>query len=273
MNVGLETSVQAALAPLRAEWGDRARTLLTDFEAELTKRLAAEPDAAAALEKLLVPDLFLAFACARGDERALTRFHTEILDRLPALVGRGRATEEQLNEVQQRLVDRLLLSEGDRPPGIATYEGRAPLASWVRVAAVRAASNVRRDRATYEQKTAEAPLPLAALDPEIAALKRRFGEAFKRTFQGAFASLAQDDRTLLRLHFLDGLAVGDAARVLNVSRATAYRRLNECRLQLVEEVLRRLGQELSLPKDELESLYNTVRSKLSLSLGGLLAEP
>jgi CBS-domain-containing membrane protein len=66
--------------------------------------------------------------------------------------------------------------------------------------------------------------------------------------------------------------VGPAGRAVGISRATAFRRLLACRAALVDGTLQRLGEDLRLPREELESLLRTVRSKLELSLGGLLRD-
>jgi RNA polymerase sigma-70 factor, ECF subfamily len=218
-------------------------------------------------------DLTLTSACARGDPQALRLFDDRYLSRLPGLLGRVRLSPAELDELKQKLREHLLLPRAGRGPRIGDFEGRAPLSSWLRVAAVRLALNLRRDQARHGAETASMDgQPAVILDPELAAIRRRFGDDFGRALRDAFASLQPRERNLLRLHFVERLGIDALASVLQVSRATAARHLAAAREALVERTILNLRSRLRLAPAELDSLVAQVRSKLEISLGALLHE-
>ena len=99
----------------------------------------ADADAiAAALRSWNLADLYLAAACVSGIESALCLFDEHILRQVPAFIMRLRLSPAQVDEVRQALREKLLFGDGGSEPKIASYKGQASLASFVRVAAVRA---------------------------------------------------------------------------------------------------------------------------------------
>lgn len=212
-------------------------------------------------------DLYLVAACLQNDPVAVGLFDTNCLQPLRRLIAQRGVSLDAADEVMQALRTRLLV--GDTPK-IADYDGRGPLAAWVRVAAVRAASNLRRDEGRRAELAADAQRPLLpALDPELAIIQRQYGEPFTQALRDAFAVLDPEERNVLRLHFAEGLNLDTVARVLGISRATAGRRVVSGRERVREEALRLVGTRIRATPEELESLLGIVRSKLDLSLGAL----
>lgn len=231
---------------------------------------AGAPDAVdATLAALHVADLDLALACAAGDPQALADFDREILARVPMFLARHPA-RDHADEIRQRLRERLLVARPDQPARIAAYAGRGSLASWVRVAAVRAASNLIRDERPHDELPDE--VPAAALDdvPELRVLEGRYKAAFRAAFRAAFAGLDAEDRTTLKLHFLDGVTVRQLAPLLGVSSATAGRRLLAAQQRLGEVVLAQLSATLDAPVADLASAVRVLVSRLEVSLSALL---
>lgn len=224
------------------------------------------------LARLHAADLYLACACAAGDAGAIAAFEAQYLAPLPAQVARTGVTADAAAEVVQALRARLFV--GARL--LATYDGRGALAAWLRVAAVRAASNARRDaanRAALLAAEPEAgPRALPVLDPALALVKRRYGAAFSTAIKDAFAALDDAGRTVLRLQFTDGLNLDAIAQILGVSRATAGRRVLAARERVRDETLRLLGERIAATPDELASLLAVVRSTLEVSLGALVED-
>jgi RNA polymerase sigma-70 factor (ECF subfamily) len=84
------------------------------------------------------------------------------------------------------------------------------------------------------------------------------------------ATLALEQRRLLRRHFADGITLDALAVELGVHRATVARHLAAARAALRRDTLRRLQAALGATDSELESLAAVMRSRLDLSLRGLL---
>lgn len=236
-------------------------------------RLPAGADAAA-IAAVRAADLYLACACAAADPRGLAELDRRYLKNLGALLVGARVEEAALLELPQLLRERLLIGRPNAPARIADYRGKGSLASWIRVSALRLASNLRRgddSRARVEQ--AQGVQQLAAADPELAVIQRRFQTDFSTAFQQGAARLEPMERNLLRLHFVDGLGVDRLAVLLSTSRASAGRRLLAAREALVAATLDELRGRLRLEGAELDSLLAVVRSKLHLSFGALLRGP
>ena len=225
--------------------------------------------AASDLGRIHAADLFLACACAAGDAAALDALERQFLAPLPALVARRGIALHDAEEVVQALRERLLVGKDGRCPAILDYDGRGAIGAWVRVAAIRSASNLRRDEQNRKALASDAAVELPVGDPALAIIKRRFAAEFQSALVEAFAALDPTDRTVLRLQFKDGLNLDAIARVLGLSRATAGRRLLAARQRVREEVMKRLGQRTSATPAELESILGLVQSALDVSLGAL----
>ncbi|HEY3358568.1 MAG TPA: sigma factor-like helix-turn-helix DNA-binding protein [Polyangia bacterium] len=161
--------------------------------------------------------------------------------------------------------------DGSRPPRIADYAGRAPLLAWLRLGAVRLAVSLRRGQ-HHEVASDEAiaELPMAGADPELAALRARYGGTFRAAVMEAFAALSSHERNLLRLSVLDGLSIDKLAALNHVHRATAARWLLRAREQLLGHARRIVRERLNLTDGDYESLLGAMQSGLDVSIGACL---
>jgi RNA polymerase sigma-70 factor (ECF subfamily) len=214
---------------------------------------------------LRAEEIYLACACAGGDARAVALFDERYLADVPMFLARSHPSERTIADVRQQLRERLFV---DRK--IAQYSGRGPIRSWLRVVTLRVATDLhRQDRAHAEL---DESVPTQALDPELALVKLRYGEAFRAALRDAFAALSKEERSVLRLHYLDGLNADRIALVIGVSRATATRRIAAARDRVLDETHRLLRVRLNATQKELESLLGVVRSDLAMSLSVVLRE-
>jgi RNA polymerase sigma-70 factor (ECF subfamily) len=215
-------------------------------------------------------DLFITAACAAGDELAVRRFEAQYLGAIEAHVARIGLTTEQLGELRQQVRIDLLVGA---QPRIGQYRASGPLAAWVRVVVVRTAIHLaRRVRVRERTNDVEALDRLIAPDlgPEANVVKERYRERVQDALKSALLALNDREKTLLRLHFIDGLSADGIGRIYNVHRATAARWL----VALRQQVLQGVRQELALPgkatSSELRSLMRLVRSEIRLSLQRIL---
>lgn len=239
------------------------------FEAFLGARLDG---ADAAL--LHAPDLFLACACARGDAQAMAAFEARYIGDVPSFLARVEKSPAVLDEVKQALRELLFVGREGGAPKIVEYSGRGALGSWLRVVALRTHANLRRKDKAHDPIDEEPEVAIPAADPELALARARYKDAFDQALRDAFKGLSARDRSLCRMHFLDGLNVDKLAAVFNVHRATAARWLAAAREELVDATMALLRQRLKVSGAELESLVGAFRSGLDISLRGLLrSEP
>lgn len=210
-------------------------------------------------------ELLLACGAAEGDAEALQVLESKFLVHVPMFLSQGGMSAEALDEVRQKVRERLFVDGR-----IRGFSGKGSLMSWLRVVVVRTASNHR--RADRPHAELDLRIPGNELDPELATIQRRYGDAFKVALKDALAGLTSEERSVLRLHFMDGLNLDRIAIVLGVSRATAGRRLLATRERAIEETNRILRERLSATDEELKSLLRLVRSDLGVSLTTLFRE-
>jgi RNA polymerase sigma-70 factor (ECF subfamily) len=216
----------------------------------------------------LAADAYLACACSHGDAAALAAFEERYLSEVGRFLAGTRSTPDTVEEVKQRL--RVRLFTGERPR-IAEYAARGSLAAWLRVAAVRTASNLRREEraATVGERTEEADAP--PLDPDLIQLKERYRADLEQALRLALSHLEPRDRNLLRMHFLERVRLERLASLFGVHRATVVRWLAAARARVIDETFTHLRAAAPATQSELASLVQLLRSQLEVSLRRLLA--
>jgi RNA polymerase sigma-70 factor, ECF subfamily len=266
-----DTALGASLRRLFEE-GQRAWPGLDLAPEVFVRHLAARTATGEPPAPERAPDLYLACACAAPVRGALEAFDRAHLGVVGTYLARMRPTAAFVDEVRQSLREKFFVVKDGVRPRIAEYDGRGALASWVRVVALRAALDLRRQ----SPGAADDPPPgrddPATTDLETDYLKQRYREAFNTAIRGAVAALGSDQRELLRLHFVDGLTLDQLAARAGVHRATVARRIAAAREAVAERSRRLLQAALGASESELASLAVVMRSQLDLSLPGLLAD-
>ena len=218
-------------------------------------------------------DLVLACACALGDAPALDAFHASCVAPLGRLLGPLRLTPALRAELEPCLWMRLF---GGAHPKIGSYSGKGPLAAWVRVVATRLAIDLRTQRGPLADAEGDAVLAGAVADglpPEVAVARRRYGGALEEALASAIGRLNDDDRRLLRWHFVDGLSIDGLAVRLSIHRATAARRIVKLQKLLLADVSSRLCLDLKTSTSEIRSLVDALGQELQVSISRLLPAP
>jgi RNA polymerase sigma-70 factor (ECF subfamily) len=269
----LETALGRTIARAEAAW-PAFRVPPVDFVEALASAVGPGGDLAAKLEGLHAADLYLARACAASDPAALKALDASFLSAVNRYVSSVDPSAAFADEVRQNLRHELLVTEAGRPPRIADYSGRGPLAGWLRVVAVRRALNLRRGRAGGPQASEDDAIEIAsgAPDPELDYLKALYRQEFREAFVAALAELGPEERNALRLHHLDGLTLDESAVVCRVSRATVARWLANARQQVLRRTQRLLRERLRIDDSTLESVLGLVQSQLDLSIGRYLGD-
>lgn len=237
------------------------------FCAFAAERIAGDPRVE--LARRHVADLYLACACSAGDGAALAVLEQQVLP----TVERALASFADRADVLQMLRERMLV-ETDGVRGIAAYDGRAPLTMWLRVCATRLGiRQVERARrvAPVDDHQLEQLAP-GIPDPQLAYLKRFYGEQFRSAFARAVASLTSRERNLLRFSVIDGLGIDQIAAIYHVHRATAARQLKQARATLVELTRATMRSELKIRESELESIMRMIVGMTDITLRHVLAK-
>lgn len=218
-------------------------------------------------------DLYLACACVGRDPKAVLAVERELIPIIDLVL----ATWDRavVDETRQRLRAMLMVDHNGRGPLLAHYSGRGALARWIRVVAAREAGKTRR------ADTAAMPVDDDALfdalvahdDPQLAAIKQDAAIAFRAAFLATLAELDRTERTVLRLHILDGLTIDDIAPMFRVHRATVARWIAAAKQAVLERTRKRLMHELRLDANEVDSLIRAVQSRIELTESVLKTKP
>jgi RNA polymerase sigma-70 factor (ECF subfamily) len=220
------------------------------------------------LSGIRASDLYLACACLEGEPWAVEAVGRILTTEVEVALRQFDGAYDLLNEVRQMLRHKLLVSDGGAQPKLAEYAGRGDLRAWTRSVTVRTALNRLRDDRRGEQLDDEMGEALVspAESPELALIKSRYRAAFRAAFGSALAGLSKRERTVLRIHYFDGLTLEEVGAVFGVHRATAARWLASAREKLLLAVRRDLADRLGMGPEELDSLLRTVWSQLDVSM-------
>jgi RNA polymerase sigma-70 factor (ECF subfamily) len=169
---------------------------------------------------------------------------------------------------------RLFVGSGKAPPRISTYSGRGPIAGWLKVAAVRLAVDEYRSNGASPERSVDVEflerLAPASADPELAYLRARYQATFEDALKQALTALTPQQRTLLRLYYVDGVGVEKLGTMNGVHGSTISRWIAHARGTLLHEARVLVGAALAISSSEYESLLRVVRSGLHLSLARFL---
>jgi RNA polymerase sigma-70 factor (ECF subfamily) len=240
------------------------------FAADLLRRLgdgASDEQVA----KLRADHLYLAIACAGGDQAAIARFDADFLDEVDACAARVRARPDQAAEVRSHLRRILFVSEPGRPAATLGYTGKGDLRSYVRVIATRELLRVvgkGRREIGVDQEVLDLLSPLS--DPELAYLRDRYRTDVDAAMRAALVAIDEQSRAVLRYSLVDGWSIDRIGALYGVHRATAARWIHAARDELGAAIRAAVAERLQISVGEVDSIVRLVQSRLDVSMARLL---
>ena len=219
-------------------------------------------------------DLLLAFAAAQGDPEATRQFELKYADLFRSTTVRILGASDA-DDMVQVLRERLFVGDNGREPRLAEYRGQAPLSSWLRTLCTRACLNAKRDREGKRERELDSraePLIFADVDPIAAQVLRRYGAAFKASFERALGELSPQLRNVMRMNVVDGLNIEAIGRIYGVHRATVARWISLARETLSVRTAELLGAEAQLTQTEFMSIARLCQSQIHLSIARVLQD-
>jgi RNA polymerase sigma-70 factor, ECF subfamily len=264
------SSLDDVLRAARAAW-PTVDLSSEQFTAHVARYVPAGEPLETALRHMRTDDLYLACACALGNNKAILVFEQHCLNGIQNAISRYCDSADQVAEVKQRVRERALVGDAG-PPQIDRFSGRGDLRGWVRVIAVREAIDMLR-RSRRETPVDDDTLLHAFVtpgDPELEHVKARYLEEFKHAFSHALRGLSARDQMLLRQHVIDGLTIDQLAAFYRVHRATAARNLQRARRAVLQATRERLASRLEVKPRELDSILRLIRSRLEVTLRWLV---
>jgi RNA polymerase sigma-70 factor (ECF subfamily) len=174
-------------------------------------------------------DVLLCAACGAGCNTACTLLEAKHFANLRRLASRIDARAEAVDELLQLVRDRLFVGPRAR---IRTYEGRGPLAAWLRAVA----RSVMLDRLRAERRLRTGMIlrldmapalmaPVLVQAPSQRMVSQRDLLFVEGALTRALRELPAADRQLLRNHYVLGLGIDPLARLYGIDRSTVARRI------------------------------------------------
>jgi RNA polymerase sigma-70 factor (ECF subfamily) len=180
------------------------------------------------LARLVLDDLYLALACADGDDdawREVERAHFAFIRDFAGRFLHGAEAEDLAAAVIADLWQRRK---------IAQFQGRSSLRTWLGAVVTRMALNA---RASPRLRAAATAPDLATVDPPAPpAVGDDEGRALARLMQQAIDRLDAEEKLLLLFHYEQGLSLDAMAPLLGASKATLSRRISALRDRLRQNV-------------------------------------
>jgi RNA polymerase sigma-70 factor (ECF subfamily) len=264
-------AIEAAVRAGRAAWPE-IRLSDTLFQRHLRERI--EPRArGGVLQSLHWEDLYLACACANRIRSALDAFERKFVSQVPYIVARFRRDEAFADEVAQLTRDKLFIESPRQEPVIAEYSGRGPLFNWFSILVIRTAIDFQRRRSEriHESESAFGEIAARGPDPERAYFERLHGRALLSALKRSLMRVSSGQRTLLRLHFVEGTTLDELAQRYGVHRSTVVRRIVAARTRIMQECGSFLG-EREIPRCVDWGAMLTVCNQLDFSAASFFEE-
>lgn len=263
------------LVRARASWPGVALSLEA-FAAALERHrppflAAPAPDGGGWLDGLRGEELYLAAACAAGDEVAVRHLERLAFEGLEKTLARIDGSSAFVDEVKQELRLHLLVPARGGVPRLAQYAGRGSLVGWVHVAAARVALNLKRRSGPDAlalgsfQGGVSSDAGAVAVDAETAYLRERYRDQLQVAFREAVGELTARQRNILRMHFLDGVPLERLALLYGLHRTTLGRWVTKSCEQVLARTRRHLSSKAQLPPKAMDSLILLLRSELDFS--------
>jgi RNA polymerase sigma-70 factor (ECF subfamily) len=215
-------------------------------------------------------DLALACACARGDAVALSIFEGLYVRNIDLFVARLGLSPDQLEELRQ-LVRVRLFTGGT--PRIAHFSGKGPLGAWLRVLCLRIAMDhlkVQPRDLRVDSKVLET-LVAGSRPADDADLRRAWEPLLRQVTEETLAELPPREKTILRLHYLEGLNIEAIGTIYGVHRATVARWLLAIRARVLNKIRERLAIQMPATTSEFRGVFAALQSELHVSLSRVLA--
>jgi len=256
------------LARGRARWPDLALSDVDEARvAEAMERhRPADVEASVWAAQVNAEELYLAAACALQHPRAHVVFDGTFLSPTSDYVRAVDSSASFADEVRQVLREKLLVRGK-----IGAYAGRGALGGWVRLAAVRAARDLRRSDLRRPTAAASPEANAGPSDPELELLRARCGAELRAALEGAVLALEPQERTMLKLHFLEGMTTDAIGRLFGVDGATVRRRTARVRERILQRTRAHLREQLDLRERELDSMLALVQSDFEASVSRWLS--
>jgi RNA polymerase sigma-70 factor, ECF subfamily len=229
-------------------------------------------EAVDALLKIHATDLYLACGCALGLDAARCQFAEKYLSRIDSYLKRFQDSAIRPDDVRREVEDTLLFGRKDSRARIGQYSGRGPLENFVATAARNAALTLLRAQkhGASDEFNALASQLVSPPEGSESFVAARYEAVVRDALRDALVRLDRRQRTIVRLHLVQGVSQTQIARMLKVNQSTVSRSLDQAVQEIYRQIRSRLRELEGMNESEMQSIIRDVRSRIDLSLSRIL---
>lgn len=183
------------------------------------------------LREIQANDLFLAIACANGNERAWWEFdqnHRAYLERISRHLASSDANAQEVVDTVYVELYGTRVIDGERVSKFSTFSGRGSLRGWLRTVVWHSLVDLHRtshDEVSLDEMTenvgeshAQASFAEPALDGEVEMINRLTRDQYRKTtltaIENAFAELDDHEKLLLLYYHVENLKLREIAKLV-----------------------------------------------------------
>ncbi|MBI3952030.1 MAG: sigma-70 family RNA polymerase sigma factor [Acidobacteria bacterium] len=233
------------------------------------KRIGLDSESAlvSLTKRLRLDDLYLAQACARGEEAAWEEFARAHFTFIGEFAQRSMAGSIEAEDLAQQVIADLW-----QRGKIGMYEGLSALRTWLGTVIAFAARNaIARARTTIplqDEVQHEVEKYQVDLPDEYATSRKLIVEAVKQIIAG----LPPKEKLLLLLYYEQGLKLREMTAVYHITEASVSRQLKALRERIRDQVQAKLKRELGLGFAAAQELMAHLPADLDFDLQRLLKQ-
>jgi RNA polymerase sigma-70 factor (ECF subfamily) len=219
-------------------------------------------------------DILLVAGLEANDAAALDWLLSQVKQTLRQL--RQRVSQQLLDDIESRALELMVVGTPGHGPRITAYAGKGPLSAWVRVLVTRTGRDLAEKAGAKFVELESAMLgeleDAQQTSPELTVLRRASREHLMQSITAATQRLTPRERTLMSLHYLDGVGLEELGRTYQVHRITITRWLAAARTSLLEGCRDELATRAKLDALEVDSFIRALQTQLDISLRRLLVD-
>ncbi len=293
----IDDSVSRLLSRAADARGLTASDLRPRVDAVLGKYLlndnenAERRDVSAFVDELRADDLCLIVACERGDEKAwedlVANFDAAVKSAARKISANSEDAEDLAGSIWAELYGLRVDADGNKKSKLAYYSGRGSLAGWLRAVCSQLAIDQFRKQSKFVQieesrefenlaeessnHTGNDQVLHHTASPEDLLTDKRTSEDVTKALSSAVASLADEDRLIVKLYYFDDLKLKDIAATFGYHEATASRKLVRIQNDIRKSVEKELRKTHGWSDTEVKRHLSETAAKLGLSLEKMFA--
>jgi RNA polymerase sigma-70 factor (ECF subfamily) len=252
---------------------------------------AERHEVSAFIDELRADDLCLILACERGDENAwedlVANFDATVKSAARKISTNSEDAEDLASSIWAELYGLRQDAEGNKKSKLAYYSGRGSLAGWLRAVCSQLAIDQFRKQSKFVQieetrefeNLAEESSNHSGNDqvlhhtasPEDLLTDKRTSEDVTKALSAAIATLADEDRLIVKLYYFDDLKLKDIAATFGYHEAKASRKLVRIQNDIRKAVEKELRKAHGWSETEVKRHLAETAAKLGLSLEKMFA--